>query len=42
MRIGGNENAKKFFKKQGVTDFHSKVCRCFCGLIGGWCSLELF
>jgi ADP-ribosylation factor GTPase-activating protein 2/3 len=26
MRIGGNDNAKKFFKKQGVTDFHNKVC----------------
>lgn len=28
MRIGGNDNAKKFFKKQGVTDFHNKVCVC--------------
>lgn len=24
MKIGGNENCKKFFKKQGVTDFHNK------------------
>mmetsp|Transcript_26348 Transcript_26348/g.52941 ORF Transcript_26348/g.52941 Transcript_26348/m.52941 type:complete len:402 (+) Transcript_26348:174-1379(+) len=25
MRIGGNENAKKFFRKHGLTDFHSKT-----------------
>ncbi|KAL7482079.1 hypothetical protein ACHAW6_007771 [Cyclotella cf. meneghiniana] len=25
MRIGGNDNAKKFFKKHGVTDFHTKT-----------------
>lgn len=31
MRIGGNDNAKKFFKKQGVTDFHNKVCVCIVG-----------
>lgn len=25
MRIGGNENAKKFFRKHGLTDFHTKT-----------------
>ena len=40
MRIGGNENAKKFFKKQGVTNFNDKVrvllsCCCCCCCDGG-------
>lgn len=36
MRIGGNDNAKKFFKKHGVTDFYTKVCVNMFGIFQQW------